>query len=83
MLLRIIAAAQIKFMQKKYDEARPGFTALTQDPNIGDLAAYKVFLCDLLAGHEDAASRELNVFNDAVPIAAALIENDPFCQDES
>jgi Tfp pilus assembly protein PilF len=55
--------AEIQFMQKKYDSARPGFVALKQDPNLGDLAAYKVFLCDLLGGHDDAATRELDVFN--------------------
>jgi tetratricopeptide (TPR) repeat protein len=55
--------AEIQFMQKKYDSARPGFVALMQDANIGDLAAYKVFLCDLLGGHDDAATRELDIFN--------------------
>jgi hypothetical protein len=39
--------AEIQFMQKKYDDARPGFAALEQNSNMGDLATYKVFLCDL------------------------------------
>jgi len=54
---------EIQFVQKNYDAARPGFLALEQDPDIGDLAAYKVFLCDLLGGHEDVAARELDAFN--------------------
>ncbi len=31
---------------------------------MGDLAAYKVFLCDLLGGHEAVARKELDAFND-------------------
>jgi tetratricopeptide (TPR) repeat protein len=64
---------EIQFMQKKYDEARPGFLALEKDPDVikqepdmVDFAAYKVFLCDLFAGHEDQAKKELDVFNDAM-----------------
>jgi tetratricopeptide (TPR) repeat protein len=55
--------AEIKFIQKNYDEARPGFAAVQQDKDLGDLALYKVFLCDLLGGHEDVATRELDAFN--------------------
>lgn len=51
---------EIKFVQKKYDEARPGFAALEKDPDMGDFASYKVFLCDLFGGHEDAAKKELD-----------------------
>jgi Tfp pilus assembly protein PilF len=57
---------ELKFMQKQYDAARPGFLALTKDPDIGDFAQYKVFLCDLFGGHEDAAKKELDVFNDTM-----------------
>ncbi len=57
---------EIQFMQKQYDAARPGFVALEKDPNMGDFASYKVFLCDLLGGHEAAAKKELDVFNDAM-----------------
>ena len=46
---------EIKFMQKQYDVARPGFAALTSDPDMGDFAQYKVFLCDLFGGHEEQA----------------------------
>jgi len=56
----------VKFMQKQYDAARPGFVALESDPDMGDFASYKVFLCDLFGGHEDAAKKELDVFNDAM-----------------
>jgi Tfp pilus assembly protein PilF len=55
--------AELDFMQKKYDDGRPGFAGLEQDPNMGDMATYKVFLCDLFGGHEDAAARELDAFN--------------------
>ena len=33
---------------------------------MGDFASYKVFLCDLFGGHEDAAKRELDTFTDAM-----------------
>jgi tetratricopeptide (TPR) repeat protein len=55
--------AEIEFMQKKYDAARPGFVALKQDSAMGDLAAYKVFLSDLFGGHEEVAANELAGFN--------------------
>jgi len=55
--------AEIDFMQKKYDDARPGFLALEEDSDFGDLAAYKVFLCDLFGGHEELAAKELDAFN--------------------
>jgi tetratricopeptide (TPR) repeat protein len=55
--------AELKFMQKDYDGARGGFSALQPDSNLGDLATYKVFLCDLLGGHDDAAKKEFDDFN--------------------
>ena len=57
---------EIKFLQKQYDAARPGFLALENDPDMGDFASYKVFLCDLFGGHEDQAKKELDVFNDVM-----------------
>lgn len=64
---------EIKFMQKQYDQARPGFLALETDPDVlkqapemVDFAKYKVFLCDLFGGHEAQARKELDVFNDAM-----------------
>jgi tetratricopeptide (TPR) repeat protein len=57
---------EIKFMQKQYDAARPGFLALANDPDMGDFAQYKVFLCDLFGGHEAQARKELDVFNAAM-----------------
>lgn len=58
-------AIEIKFLQKQYDAARPAYLALKSDPEMGDFAAYKVFLCDLFGGHEAEAAKELAVFNDA------------------
>ena len=57
---------EVKFMQKQYDAARPGYVELQKDPDMGDFASYKVFLCDLFGGHEAAAKKELDVFNDVV-----------------
>lgn len=66
---------EIKFMQKEYDLARPGFASLTKDPDMGDFAKYKVFLCDLLGGHEDQAKKELDVFNDVMGNASYYFAN--------
>jgi hypothetical protein len=55
--------AEVEFLQKNYDAARAGFAALQKDPELGDLASYKVFLCDLVGGHVDVAARELDAFN--------------------
>jgi Tfp pilus assembly protein PilF len=55
--------SELKFMQKKYDDARVGFFPLQKDPDMGDFAIYKVFLCDLFGGHEDVAKTELDAIN--------------------
>ena len=55
--------AELEFMQGRYDAARPGFLAIVNNMDFGDLAKYKVFLCDLFGGHEQVAARELAVFN--------------------
>ncbi len=55
---------EIKFLQKQYDVARVGYEALTKDPEMGDLAKYKVFLCNLYGGHEAAAKKQFDAFND-------------------
>ena len=55
--------AEIKFLQKAYDDARPRYAALVNDQNYGDLAAYKAYLCDLFGGHDERASAELAAFN--------------------
>jgi tetratricopeptide (TPR) repeat protein len=54
---------EIKLSKKDYDGARDGFTSLEKNPDWGDLAAYKVFVCDLFAGHELASRSELETFN--------------------
>jgi len=58
-------ASEVKLMQKDYDNARSGFLALENHPDWGDLAAYKVFVCDLFGGHEDVAKSELDAFDNA------------------
>jgi hypothetical protein len=55
--------AELDFIQLKFDVSRPGFVALEQDPDFGDIARYHVFLCDLMGGHEEAAAKELDAFN--------------------
>jgi len=55
--------AEIKFMQKAYDDARPRFALLLGDETFGDLAAYKIFLCDLLTGYEGRAAADLDIIN--------------------
>jgi len=59
--------AETKFIQKQYSDARPGFaTILTdKDDDFRDLAAYKIFLCDLYGGQANDASKELDAFNQA------------------
>jgi Tfp pilus assembly protein PilF len=56
---------EVKFMQKQFDAARPGYVALESDPDMGDFASYEVFLCDLAGGHEALAKKELAAFDKA------------------
>jgi Tfp pilus assembly protein PilF len=67
--------AELLFKQGKYDDARPKFADMKTDLNLGDLAAYKVFLCDLLVGHEEVAQEELEVFNQASANASYYFAN--------
>jgi len=53
---------EIKLSKKDYDTARQGFFTLEKNPDWGDLAKYKVFVCDLFGGHEIAAESELETF---------------------
>jgi tetratricopeptide (TPR) repeat protein len=55
--------AELKFMEKSYEDARPRFLQLQGDRSLGDLSAYKAFLCDLLSGNKDRAKQQLDVFN--------------------
>jgi tetratricopeptide (TPR) repeat protein len=55
--------SELKFLQKDYAGARPGFLVLKDDPNFGDFISYKIFLCDLFSGKEDVARNELDAFN--------------------
>jgi tetratricopeptide (TPR) repeat protein len=59
--------ADLKFKQKQFDAARPAFVPLqnNSDPDIRDLIEYKIFICDLLGGHDDIAAKELDTFNQA------------------
>ena len=71
--------SELKFIQKAYDDARPGFDALRNDLEFGDLAAYKVFLCDLFSGHEDVARQELDTFNKSGRNASYYFGNAAWC----
>ena len=55
--------AEIDFHLKRYDAAGARYDGLQQDPDMGDLATYRVFLCDLLGGHEDLAAKKLDALN--------------------
>lgn len=59
--------ADLKFKQKQFDAARQAFVPLQhyKDATISDLIRYKIFLCDLFAGHDDLAAKELDAFNQA------------------
>ena len=48
---------------------------MKSDPYLGDLAAYKVFLCDLLSGHDAVADKELDAFNQAGTNASYYFAN--------
>jgi len=50
---------EIKYVQRSFGDARFHFAQLQKDPRLGDLANYKVFLCDLLDGHESIAAQDL------------------------
>jgi len=59
--------ADLQFRQHQFDNARAAFVALPQskDDEVRDLTSYKIFLCDLLGGHDEIAAKELDVFNKA------------------
>ncbi len=67
--------SELKFMQKKYDEARTGFFPLQKDPDMGDFAIYKVFLCDLFGGHDALAKTELDAINNKGDDASYYFSN--------
>jgi tetratricopeptide (TPR) repeat protein len=71
--------AENDFRQKNYDAARPGFVALQSDIILGDLAAYKVYLCDLFGGHEEQAAKELDAFNQVADNASYYFANIASC----
>jgi tetratricopeptide (TPR) repeat protein len=56
---------EVKLMKKDYDAARAGYLALDKNTEWGDLADYKVFVCDLLGGHAAVAKSEFDAFNQA------------------
>lgn len=59
--------ADLHFQEKQFDTAREAFVQLPKNPDsdIRDVIKYKIYLCDLLAGHDDQASKELDEFNQA------------------
>jgi len=69
--------ADLKFMQHQFDDARTAFVALpeSKDDDLKDLTSYKIFLCDLLGGHEDAAAKEFAAFNQAAGGASYYFGN--------
>ncbi len=57
--------ADLKLKEKQFDQARAAFVPLqnNSDPDLADLIKYKIYLCDLLGGHEALAAQELDAFN--------------------
>lgn len=55
--------AELKFMSRAYEDAKPDFIKLEHDRTLGDLASYKVFLCDLFSDNKDRAKQELDAFD--------------------
>jgi tetratricopeptide (TPR) repeat protein len=66
---------EIRLSKKDYDGAREGFFSLEKNPDWGDLAAYKVFVCDLFADHELAANSEFEAFKNGAPHASYYFAN--------
>jgi len=69
--------ADLKFKQKQFEDARTAFVPLQKykDPDIADLIAYKIFVCDLVNGHDDVAAKELDAFNQAAAKASYYFGN--------
>jgi tetratricopeptide (TPR) repeat protein len=69
--------ADLKFKQKKFDDARAAFVEIQdyKDSEIRDLIKYKIFLCDLLGGHDDVAGKELDAFNEVGSNASYYFSN--------
>jgi len=75
--------AEIQFAQKHYALARPGFvglempagTSIEKLDDLADLAAYKVFLCDLFGGNDALAAKELDAFNQVGANASYYFSN--------
>jgi hypothetical protein len=69
--------ADLKFKQRQFDDARSAFVPLqdNHDSGISDLVRYKIFLCDLLGGHDDVASKELDAFNQVGSNASYYLGN--------
>jgi Tfp pilus assembly protein PilF len=67
--------AQLAFSQKQYAVARARFAVLQNDLIYGDLAMYKLFLCDLLTGREDTAAKELAAFDEVGSHASYYFAN--------
>jgi tetratricopeptide (TPR) repeat protein len=55
--------AQIKFLQRQYDDARPLFAEMKDDPRLGDLARYEMLLCDIFGYHETIAAHDLTILD--------------------
>jgi predicted Zn-dependent protease len=69
--------AQTKFLQKDYDGAKTAFLGLqvVKNSDMADMANYQAFLCDLAAGHTDAAQKEFDAFNNAGEFASYYYAN--------
>ncbi len=54
---------EVYFMSRDYENARLKFSPLKSDPKFADLAAYKIFMCDLMGRHDQEASTDLSLID--------------------
>lgn len=71
--------ADIKFAETDYAHAREQYAALAQTIGHQDLAAYNVFLCDLMGNQADLAARELAAFKQPKPQPSYYFANAAWC----
>ena len=71
--------AEIKFIQKDYVGARVGFAEIQVDKSsdLGDLASYKVFLCDLLAATPTPPKKNSTPSTASVPTPPTITPTRP------
>lgn len=60
--LALFNLGEVSFLRKDYAEARKRFQRFAEKNGPNDLADFKMFLCDLLGGNEEAAKKAAQTF---------------------